>query len=395
MLNRKSTDSIAVPGYDWNTKHVLLPISVLHELRMETQRLKAEEERAEEARRVARDAMRKAQDQGRGHAQHSFPAPPCDGPYLKIFERHELFAREDKLASLTGDHEEKQAMRALVARLSALGEYRRLATIPLDWKCRLAELENNYPNFYSVIRYLRGVCALAEWQDGVPHPVHIVLDGPPGVGKTHFTKRLGEFFNTDFHAVHLESMQSSGELLGEADFYRNAKPGRLFDAMIDGRYANPIIMLGEICKIAGDERFDPRNALYRLLERDTSKCFTDSCARWLTLDYSKAWFICTSNRYDSIDPALRSRLKRFKVSAPKDPTVIIRNIFAALKSELPVGCDCITLADETVELLKSHPPRQIRQMLEVAVGMALANERRSVLPIDVEVEVHERRIGFC
>lgn len=395
MINRAISD--AVPGFELNSHSILLPTSVSYQLRCEAERehVRLATEIAE--RRAAKEAAKRTLEAAESDSEETewlFPEPPSDTPHLKIFQKEQVAARTAKLESISCDREHNNQMRALLHRIAAKGAYRKLATIPLDWRDRLADLAKNYPNFTPVLQYLRGAFSVAEQTTRVPILMPIVLDGPPGCGKTHFSHQLARLLNTEFHAVHLETMQASGEILGEADFYTNSKPGRLFDILIDGEYANPVILMDELCKLNGDPRFDPRMALYRLFERQTARVFTDACAHWLTLDYSHAWFVCTSNNFESIDKPLKSRLKRFSITMPEDPTTIIRNIAKSIISDLPVTLRDMQLTQEAIDVLKKQSPRRIRQLIECSIGTALADERRKIVAADLDVEPERKAMGF-
>jgi len=45
----------------------------------------------------------------------------------------------------------------------------------------------------------------------------------------------------------------------------------VFDALVNGDYANPVIVVDEIDKVGGDHQYDPLGSLYTLLERDNRK----------------------------------------------------------------------------------------------------------------------------
>ncbi|GGE82127.1 AAA family ATPase [Massilia psychrophila] len=326
---------------------------------------------------------------------YPFPLPPSPiSEFIQIYEQEAVHHRYSRIESLTGDRDERTKIKERLNTLRHNGEYRRLAKIPTSWRSTLNSLEIDHPNFTPVIEYLRGVFAIAERCDGVPVFGNIIIDGPPGCGKTYFSKKLAQCLGTEFHALHLETMQTAGEIVGDSDSYRSSAPGALYNAMVDGKFANPVVLMDEICKMGGDERFRPQTALYRIFERETAKTFSDCSEPWLTLDLSHVLFLCTSNNYDAVDPAIRSRLKRFTVGMPIDPTQIIRNIFQQLQRERSTAFADVTLAQSAVDVLVTQSPRRIRQLLEDGIGAALYRERTHVIGSDIDVESVRRPMGF-
>ena len=45
----------------------------------------------------------------------------------------------------------------------------------------------------------------------------------------------------------------------------NTRPGKIAQTLIEGEYANPVVVLDEVDKAGGDARYDPMGALYALL----------------------------------------------------------------------------------------------------------------------------------
>jgi len=313
---------------------------------------------------------------------------------MQIFDQEAVQTRYGMIQSLSGDRDERTKIKARLDNLKKNGNLRLLAKIPKQWRDALDTLESNHPNFYEIIDYIRGVFAIAERCDGIPAPANILIDGPPGCGKTYFTKKLAECLGTEFYTLHLETMQTAAEIVGDSDTYRSSAPGALYNALVDGMFANPVFLLDEICKMGGDERFRPQTALYRVFERETAKTFTDNAEPWLKLDLSRVFFICTSNNSEAVDFAILSRLKKFTVEMPSDPTKIIENIFQELKRERPSAFTDVTIEESATSLLAKQSPRRIRQLLEDAIGHALYRQRTKVVATDIQLEEPRRTMGF-
>ena len=175
------------------------------------------------------------------------------------------------------------------------GSVRKLATISTTWRDDLAGIERKFPNFGDVIDYLRAAFAVASHGDGVPMLTPILLSGPPGIGKSYFAMHFAEYFGAGFQTVHIETAQTSSVLSGSAEHWGNTKTGMVFNALLEGAYANPVFFLDEIDK-AFEGEHDPLMSLYALLESATARTFTDSSYPWLPgIDASRIVWVCTCN----------------------------------------------------------------------------------------------------
>ncbi|WP_151638080.1 ATP-binding protein [Noviherbaspirillum aerium] len=73
--------------------------------------------------------------------------------------------------------------------------------------------------------------ALAEHRDHVVRFDPLLLNGPPGSGRSYFAECLAEFIGAGSRTIHTETAQSSAALVGAADFWSNSKPGQLFNML--------------------------------------------------------------------------------------------------------------------------------------------------------------------
>ena len=101
--------------------------------------------------------------------------------------------------------------------------------------------------------------------DSVELPPMLLL-GEPGIGKTHFARKIAQLLGTGFGFVPMSSLTAGWVLSGASSQWKNAKPGKVFDTFLNGDYANPVIVVDEIDKASADGQYDPLGALYELLE---------------------------------------------------------------------------------------------------------------------------------
>jgi hypothetical protein len=89
----------------------------------------------------------------------------------------------------------------------------------------------------------------------------ILLLGEPGLGKTHFARRLAHALGTGFEFVSLSSLTAGWVLSGASAQWHNSRPGKIAQTLIEGEYANPVVVLDEVDKSGGDHRYDPPTRL--------------------------------------------------------------------------------------------------------------------------------------
>lgn len=122
--------------------------------------------------------------------------------------------RYKNIGAIASDNDERRQIKARLDAVRASGDRRLLVTISDNWRAELNRLEENHQNFSGVIDYIRAAYATAELHDRVARPGNILLDGPPGCGKTYFAKKLAECMGVKFRSISMESMQAGFELLG-------------------------------------------------------------------------------------------------------------------------------------------------------------------------------------
>ena len=162
------------------------------------------------------------------------------------------------------------------------------------------DLYDASPNFGEVLDDLRKFLALAVSGNEAVQFTPILLLGEPGLGKTYFAKRLAQALGTGFEFVSMSSLTAGWVLTGASAQWHNARPGKVAQTLIEGDFANPVVVLDEVDKAGGDHRYDPMGALYTLLERDTASHFKDEFID-VDMDASHILWVATAND-ESVDP---------------------------------------------------------------------------------------------
>ncbi|MEO8565605.1 MAG: AAA family ATPase, partial [Betaproteobacteria bacterium] len=225
----------------------------------------------------------------------------------------------------------------------------------------------------------------------------ILLLGEPGLGKTYFAKKLAQALGTGFEFVSMSSLTAGWILTGASAQWNNARPGKVAHTLIDGEFANPVVVLDEIDKAGGDSRYDPMGALYTLLERDTAAHFKDEFID-VDMDASHILWIATANDETMIPEPILNRMNVYAIDRPDAAGA--RTIALAVYHEIldahrwPVPPEP---TESVLERLAAVPARDMRKLLLDAFGTARLANRDHLVPEDIDAKKlcgRKARVGF-
>lgn len=218
------------------------------------------------------------------------------------------------LRTRTPDKDIHKRHETLYKRLKARGHLREIAQPRVDMQ-DLGRMRRCYPHFGAVLDLLQEQLHFAELT-GKPFRIPpILLGGDPGIGKTRFAKELADALGTVMQRLPFDNSQNGNSLLGSDKHWANTSYGVVFDLVVLGRFANPVILLDEVDKANQRQEGHALASLHSLLEPETSERVRD-----ISLDFefnaSRVVWIATANELDRIPQSLRSRFHEFWIEQP-------------------------------------------------------------------------------
>ncbi|MDE1949241.1 MAG: AAA family ATPase [Burkholderiales bacterium] len=261
----------------------------------------------------------------------------------------------------------------------------------------MEHLYDELPNFGDVLDDVKRQLALCQDSRDALEIMPMLLLGPPGIGKTHFAREIAQLLGTGLGFISMSSLTAGWVLSGASSQWKGARPGKVFETLVEGAYANPVMVVDEIDKARGEHAYDPLGALYSLLEHDTARAFTDEFAE-VAIDASQVIWVATANDERSIPEPILNRMNVYEVRSP-DPDAaraIALRLYAQLREAHDWGRRFEeTPSDAVLERLATLAPREMRRAWMTGFGNARLDGRDAIEIADLP-DGHARRgpIGF-
>ena len=258
-------------------------------------------------------------------------------------------------------------------------------------------LYDELPNFHDALNDLKRQIALCQDSGDALEIMPMLLLGPPGVGKTHFAREVANLLGTGMGFVSMSSLTAGWVLSGASSQWKGARPGKVFETLVDGQYANPVMVVDEIDKARAEHAYDPLGSLYGLMEHDTAAEFTDEFAE-VPIDASQVIWVATANDERAIPEPILNRMNVYEVQAPDHDAArtIARRLYAEIRADHEWGQRfAVEPRSDVLDRLAGMPPREMRRAWMTGFGNARLASHDEVKPDDLPAANGRRtRIGF-
>ncbi len=246
---------------------------------------------------------------------------------------------------------------------------------------QLSGLRMRCPGFAAVTDLVDRAVALSI-MTGTPLTLPpLLLAGPPGIGKTHYSKSLAAVLGVPVHAWSCATNSDAMQLItGHPTSWRGARMGLLTEALVTSASASPVVLLDEIDKFVTHRDEQPYNILLNVLEAENAEALLDEYLR-VRFDVSHAFFIATANDVSALPDFIRDRFLIVAVIAPTGADLVALTRQIAANVITPLGLPMP--GDTVMAALARHNPRRIARVLRLALGFAAAEGRDVLVPADV------------
>jgi ATP-dependent Lon protease len=253
-------------------------------------------------------------------------------------------------------------------------------------KQQIERLKDEMPHFAIVIDVILGKVAVSRRTGAGLAFTPLLIVAEPGVGKTHFARRIAEILRTHVEFIAgANTVEIKMNLSGLGPAWKNAREGQIARALMASPTASPLVVLDELDKVTASRHDgDPTDCLLALLEPENAKAFIDEYLE-IPLRADHVLWLLTANDVTRLSAPLLDRVLVVPVFGPdRDAT---RRIAVAIYAKLNKAAGsplASRLTDTVLDMLADETPRAIRKILDLAIGFAARDGRGRIAPQDLE-----------
>jgi ATP-dependent Lon protease len=146
-----------------------------------------------------------------------------------------------------------------------------------------------------------------------------------------------------------------------------------------------VILIDELDKAGWRDQGDPVDVLHSLLEPENAQAFIDAYVE-APIRADHVLWIATANDVSGIRPSLLDRMLPLQIEPPTatQRSVVIRSIYASLGATNYGDAVAADLDEDVVAELAEATPRQVRRLLQLALGCAAEAQRGALAPEDIQ-----------
>lgn len=243
-----------------------------------------------------------------------------------------------------------------------------------------------------ILEYL----AVQKLTQSIKGPI-LCLVGPPGVGKTSLAKSIARSINRNFVRSSLGGIRDEAEIRGHRRTYIGAMPGRIIQGMKKAESVNPVFLLDEIDKMAGDFRGDPSSAMLEVLDPEQNSNFSDHFIEE-TYDLSNVLFIATANSVTNIPGPLLDRMELISIAGYTEVEklhIAKEHLLTKQLKENGLTKGNLQIRDEAMlKLIRRYTreagvrglERQLATLCRKAAKIIISGEKKRVIVTDKSIE---------
>lgn len=183
----------------------------------------------------------------------------------------------------------------------------------------------------------------------------------------------------------MDQAETSSALLGSEKTWGNSTIGLVFEQVMLGEYANPIVILDELDKAATRSSHSaPAAVLHTLLEPVTASRVRDLSVD-LEFDAGLITWVATANDPARIPRTLLSRMKCFWIGMPnaEQAMLIVQAVAAHAVKDAGVP-GFITPSRTLLSEIAHYSARQIYQIVSEVIARCVKEGRKQVVLSDLE-----------